>query len=609
MHTSLRTNRTLMPLNPLGRLSMTKFIRIGHVLDDLALHVHPETTTAAEVEARSALEPLWNDLFLYEPKLAKWNQPAGTQVVRDDELLRATREHRADAPLLLWCALLAADGRWERAVREHITTPDGRFDIAKISRGLIPEVLDAVGVPNPDGKPATNFLSNMAECGLFVPQKHGGSIQGVERFLPTSHAVPGLVRMLADRAAYWGGYFQPTSGDAEVDFALALGSNHWLGLTPTEFRRAAHPVDAQAQTPRPPAPTAVAELADRLDKKGQVVLQGPPGTGKTHLAKQYVGWVTSNRHDESRLQRILDNLPGNERTPPRVADEVQRAGLSAVWDIVQFHPSYEYNDFVRSLTAEPVAGGVTFTPRHGLLSFIAALGVELEARGADVDLVLILDELNRGNIPSIFGELLYALEYRGEPVATPYSIDGNRSITVPKSLQIIGTMNTADRSIAVIDYALRRRFVFLDVPATSTPIEEHEGFVSEDDRATALQLYNDVRTLLAAAPNGIQVGPSYFLPSGDSQGFEDSVSALASAFIYEVLPLLNEYAFEGEVEESALSAFTTELGIENASSQADAAAALAKRLIENFLLKPLPAEGTQPTNGAAPAEPQDPKQA
>lgn len=587
---------------------MTKFIRIVDVLDDLALHVHPGTTTALEVEARPALEPLWNDLFLYEPKLMKANQAAGAQVVQDDELLRAAREQRADASLLLWCSFLIAETRWERAVREHITTAAGRFDIAKISRVFIPTVLDSVGVPNSDGKPASNFLSNMAECGLFVPQKHGGSIQGVERFLPTSHAVPGLVRMLADRAAYWDGYFQPAGGEAEIDFALSLDANHWLGLTPAEFRRAAHPIDVQAKQPRQPAPSVVAELAERLDKKGQVVLQGPPGTGKTHLAKQYVGWVTNGRLEESRLQLILDGLPENERTPSRAADEIERAGLSAVWDIVQFHPSYEYNDFVRSLVAEPVAGGVTFTPRHGLLSFIAAVGVELEARNAGVDVVLILDELNRGNIPSIFGELLYALEYRGEPVATPYSIDGNRSITVPKSLQVIGTMNTADRSIAVIDYALRRRFVFLDVPATATPIEQHEDFVSDDDRAIALKLYNDVRALLSTAPNGIQVGPSYFLPNGDSQSVEDSVSALASAFVYEVLPLLNEYAFEGEVEDAALSAFKAQFGIEDTSSQAHAAATLAERLLAGHLLA-LPKTDETPSNDdAAAADPQDPQQ-
>lgn len=597
-----------MPLNPLGSLSLTKFVRVDHVIDGLALHVHPGATTAAEVEAQPVLKPLWNDLFLFEPKLAKGTQPAGSQVVQDDELLRAARAQREDTRLLLWCAFLIAETRWERVVREHITTPDGRFDISKISRGLIPDVLDSVGVPNPDGKPATNFLSNMAECGLFVPQKHGGSIQAVERLLPTSHAVPGLVRMLADRAAYWGGYFQPASGEAEVDFALALGANHWLGLTSDEFRRAAHPIVTQARTPRSPAPTVVAELAERLGKKGQVVLQGPPGTGKTYLAKQYVRWITSERHDDSRLQRILDNLPENERTPLRVADEIERAGLSAVWDIVQFHPSYEYNDFVRSLVAEPVAGGVTFTPRHGLLSFIAAVGVELEARNVAVDLVLILDELNRGNIPSIFGELLYALEYRGEPVSTPYSIDGNRSITVPESLQIIGTMNTADRSIAVIDYALRRRFVFLDVHASATPIEEHEGFVSQDDRAIALRLYTDVRTLLSTAPTGIQVGPSYFLPSGDSRNLEDSIKELASAFVYEVLPLLSEYAFEGELEEAALSAFTAERGIESGSSQVAAVDAMARHLIlDNLLTLPETGDGLS-DNGSGPAEPRDSQQ-
>lgn len=557
---------------------MTKFIPVSRVLDDLALHVQPGVTTALDVSALSPLEPLWNDLFLYEPKLTKPTQDAGHQIVQDDELLRSARDQRPDARLLLWCALLLAEARWERVVRELITTEDGRFDKSRISRALIPAALDTVGVPNPDGKPATNFLSNMAECGLFTSQRHGGSILGVESFLPTSHAVPGLVRMLAERSAYWGGYFQPAGGEADVDFALAIGANHWLGLTPAEFRRAAHPIDIQAKAPRAAAPSEVAELADRLDKKGQVVLQGPPGTGKTYLAKQYVGWVTNGRNEESRLQRILDNLPENERTPARVADEVQRTGLSAVWDIVQFHPSYEYNDFVRSLVAEPVAGGVTFIPRHGLLSFIAALGVELESRGADVELVLILDELNRGNIPSIFGELLYALEYRGEPVATPYSIDGNRSITVPKSLQVIGTMNTADRSIAVIDYALRRRFVFLDVPASSIPIEQHPGFPSVEARAVALRLYEAVRELLSKAPGGIQVGPSYFLPSGVATNPAESVNELASAFIYEVLPLLGEYAFEGEIEESALTAFKNQYRIETGASQANAAGALAKHL-------------------------------
>lgn len=568
-----------MPIEPLGVVSTTKFYPIAHIMDDLVLKVIPGVTTAVEIYSDERLEPLWNDLFLYEPRLQKATEPAGGQIVRDDELLRAAREQRDDGRLMLWCALIIADARWEQVVREHITTTDGRFDRTKISRTLIPEWLEAAGVTNAAGKPSSNFLRYLTECNLIEPQMNGGSILGVQRFLPTSHAVPGLLRMLAERAEYWPGYFKPSGGDAQIDFALSLGANHWLGLTREEFRRAAHPIDVRDRAQRLDLPSDLVQLREQLRKKGQVVLQGPPGTGKTYLAKRYVEWVANGRTDESRLQRILDALPDHERTPARVADEVQRAGLSAVWDIVQFHPSYEYNDFVRSLIAEPVAGGVTFTPRHGLLSFIAAVGVELESREADVDLVLILDELNRGNIPSIFGELLYGLEYRGEPVSTPYAIDGNRSITIPESLHVIGTMNTADRSIAVIDYALRRRFVFLDVPSDAAAIQGHPAFRSALDRDAALRLYNDVRELLATASAGIQVGPSYFLPSNAAATAEESVRALASGFVYEVLPLLTEYALEGEIEDATFLAFKTNHGISDGTSQADTSAALAALLL------------------------------
>ena len=115
---------------------------------------------------------------------------------------------------------------------------------------------------------------------------------------------------------------------------------------------------------RVPVPSEIAELAEMLQAKRQVVLQGPPGTGKTHLATAYIDWATTSRRADSRLQNILDALPLRERTPIRIADEVERLGLSALWDIVQFHPSYEYNDFVRTLAAEPVPGGVTFVAQH-----------------------------------------------------------------------------------------------------------------------------------------------------------------------------------------------------------------------------------------------------
>ena len=94
---------------------------------------------------------------------------------------------------------------------------------------------------------------------------------------------------------------------------------------------------------------------------------------------------------------------------------------------------------------------------------MAAVARSLKEKGSEVRALLVIDEINRGDISKIFGELIYALEYRDQPVASPYSVDGNSEIVIPSNLHFIGTMNTADRSIALVDYALRRRFVFLDV--------------------------------------------------------------------------------------------------------------------------------------------------
>jgi len=366
-----------------------------------------------------------------------------------------------------------------------------------------------------------------------------------------------------------------------LDFALSLEANRWLGLTREEFVRASRGAGAPtAPTPRQPVPAAIAEIHDLLTSKRQVVLQGPPGTGKTHLAKAYIDWSSGGRRDESRLQSILDELPLRERTPARIADEVERLGLSALWEIVQFHPSYEYVDFVRTLAAEPVPGGVTFVARHRVLSLIAAVGVELEARGVDCELVLILDEVNRGNIPSIFGELLYALEYRGQPVATAYSVDGDASITIPEGLSIIGTMNTADRSIAVIDYALRRRFVFLTVPASGTPIDQHSGYVTQKHRDAARALFNAVHDALGSDAANVQVGPSYYLP-GSKSGLNEAeaVRDLAARFVYEVLPLLHEYVLEGELDEAALTTLLADFDVAPTASTPDQVTAVQAKLL------------------------------
>ncbi|HWU45705.1 MAG TPA: AAA family ATPase [Humibacter sp.] len=554
-----------MPVRTLGVLSLTKFIRFADVLDHLAL-LSPGATTAQDVHADPLLEPLWDDLLQYVPRPASSRAVSATaaEIVQDDELLKAARARLPEGPLLLWCALVFADSRLDAVVREVLTDSDGRFIEGVLNRDSLMVAL--ANRPEFAGtKQVTNVLRNMDQAGIFVPEETGQTIVGVQQFLPTGFIVPSLLRLIQDRVEYWAddSRFAPASPAHALDFALALGANHWLGLTRDEFVRASRGAgDPAVMTARHPAPAEISELAELLKAKRQVVLQGPPGTGKTYLATAYIDWATSGRRSESRLQTILDALPQRERTPVRIADEVERLGLSAIWDIVQFHPSYEYNDFVRTLAAQPVPGGVTFVSQHRILSLIAAVGVELAGRNSSCELVLVLDELNRGNIPSIFGELLYALEYRGQPVATAYSVNGDASITIPKSLSIIGTMNTADRSIAVIDYALRRRFVFITVPATDRPLISHPGYVDERHRAAALLLFAAVHDALGGSSAGIQVGPSYYLPSGTAADLDEGLRELSSRFVYEVLPLLGEYALEGELDEGDLAALVGELSID-----------------------------------------------
>lgn len=568
------------PIEAQGVVSLTKFFKVNEFVEFLK-GLEPGVDTASSVETKleeaKLTKELWNDLFTYDPKIAK--PKAAGEVLLDDELLRAARNDRPDAHLLVWCAQLLADTRLETAVREHLTDSDGLIIPAMVDRHELHSRLVELGITTSGTpKPTTNFLNYLAACKLLVPTKSNGSVTGVERFLPTAYAVPGLLSLIRERALAWKAWFRPQD-DAVLDFALSIGANHWLNLTRDEFRAAANPPGpATLLTQRAAPPEELSELRSQLLRKGQVVLQGPPGTGKTYLAMAYISWATGGRRDEGHLQRVLDAMPLHGRTVEGVADEIIRRGLPAVWEIVQIHPSYEYTDFVRALVAEPVAGGVTFTPKHRVLSFMSALGEELARRGKATELILILDELNRGNIPAIFGELLYALEYRNEPVATPYSVDGSTSITVPESLQIIGTMNTADRSIAVIDYALRRRFVFLDVPATDAPISSHPGYKTVQAKQIALQLFAMVGELVSGAPIGIQVGPSYFMPNSSAQTEDEVIAGLAQSLIYEVLPLLSEYALEGEVEPDDLDKFKSTLGL---GSQASGV--LADTVIEKLL--------------------------
>jgi hypothetical protein len=170
-----------------------------------------------------------------------------------------------------------------------------------------------------------------------------------------------------------------------------------------------------------------------LERKRQVVFYGPPGTGKTYVAK-----------------RLANLLVGD-------ADLASRVRL------VQFHPSYAYEDFVEGYRPDPATNGATFSLQAGPLRRIA----EAARAEPDATFVLLIDELNRANIAKVFGELYFLLEYRDEGVELQYS---REPFSLPANLWFIGTLNTADRSIALVDAALRRRFFFVPFMPDEAPV-------------------------------------------------------------------------------------------------------------------------------------------
>jgi hypothetical protein len=161
--------------------------------------------------------------------------------------------------------------------------------------------------------------------------------------------------------------------------------------------------------------------------------------------------------------------------------------------------------------------------------------------------VLIIDEINRANLPSVLGELIYALEYRGEPVASVYEIEDDNTLILPPNLLIIGTMNTADRSVGHIDYAIRRRFAFVEVPPSGDVIDE--VIKTEPLRTQARNLYKSVSDLfikdnLASdfKSKDVQLGHSYFLAKDEVE--------LKRKLEYEIKPILREYLKDGILLES-----------------------------------------------------------
>ena len=248
-----------------------------------------------------------------------------------------------------------------------------------------------------------------------------------------------------------------------------------------------------------------------LISQKQIILQGPPGTGKTRLAKELARYIIK---DEA-LPKIDD-----------IKEQVK---------LIQFHPSYSYEDFVRGIVAKSNGTNIEYKTEDKILAKMAK-----EAQNnKDKTYILIIDEINRANLSSVLGELIYALEYRDEAVESMYEVDGSREIVLPSNLYIIGTMNTADRSTGYIDYAIRRRFTFVDVLPDEDVVHPESKF------AKVKEIFKE-HISMEFNLDDVMLGHSYFIA--------DSKEQLKAKFDYQVIPLLKEYIKDGVLNESAKDA-------------------------------------------------------
>ena len=198
--------------------------------------------------------------------------------------------------------------------------------------------------------------------------------------------------------------------------------------------------------------------------------------------------------------------------------------------IIQFHPSYSYEDFVRGISVSSKDGNVVYNNQNKVLAEMALRALS----DPDNNYVLIIDEINRANLPAVLGELIYALEYRGEAVESIYEYEGSREIILPENLYIIGTMNTTDRSLGHIDYAIRRRFLFSNVEADIEVISE-EGFTNSLSCFEKVeQLFNEAHLSPEFDKRDVMIGHSYFLTDDIELSLE-----------YEIKPILMEYIRDG----------------------------------------------------------------
>lgn len=310
------------------------------------------------------------------------------------------------------------------------------------------------------------------------------------------------------------------------------------------------------------------EYIDIMNTLGvhQMILQGPPGTSKTYNAKKIIEEgisVLNNIKEEIKEEKT------GKKTGVLEKYQINSKG-EGYWDMVQLHPSYGYEDFVRGITIKTKDEQIQYETINKIFGKMCKIAGNDEGK----KYFLLIDEINRADVATVFGELIYVLEYRDEAIETPYEVEKSSKITVPDNLYIIGTMNTADKSVGNIDYAIRRRFIFFDLLPDENVIKsekkkENESEI-EKEKTKAKKVFLGVNEFIKTSintqyrANDFLIGHTYFLlpekleennTEDDNLKEENSEkeksqkeklkNLIEYRMEYQVLPILREYYIDG----------------------------------------------------------------
>jgi 5-methylcytosine-specific restriction protein B len=489
------------------------FRDLGHGTEDPDLDLF-EITLALQERARGPFD------YYQTPYVEQW-WPASDRAKRRAWLVRPRRPQGAEEALV---------GRWRRdgfvsLAATHLGEIEAGADRSKVAAAvedgyqhvdyaqrlqLTTEYHSFLSRMTPDDVVSTVFggrvwIGQITGDAEFVEEEDGRLRRSAE-WSDQSFAVDDLPASLAADLDQQG---------VVVDLTGALDS--LLSLVETEVEPTAEspPPSPKIEVEVPDLEKATPELAanlhvdqawlqdtlDVLQDRQQVIFYGPPGTGKTYLARALGRHVTDS--DAVRL--------------------------------VQFHPSYTYEDFFEGYRPAPSADGVVgFQLQPGPLRQIAAEARENPSR----PYVLIVDEINRGHLAKIFGELYYLLEYRRDAIRLQYS--PGESFTLPPNVFLIGTMNTADRSIALVDVAIRRRFAFVELHPDELPVRDLlRNWLTANHRGMErAQLVDALNEAIGDEDRDFKIGPSYMMTAD-----VEREGGLARLWRYSILPLLEEHYY------------------------------------------------------------------